>query len=123
MGYALVCASLVAGLALVSGCGGSDTVSTLPLPTTLSTSAPTDATSGGGASAGDAVFASTCAGCHGADGTGASGPDLTSRGTLTMERIVDQVTNGGSSMPAYGSKLSSAEIDAVAEYVLGSIVK
>jgi len=57
------------------------------------------------------------------DGTGASGPDLTVLTTLTKDRVVDQVTNGGSRMPEYGSKLSPAEIDAVAEYVLGSIVQ
>ncbi len=124
MGYAFVCASLVAGFALVAGCGGSDTVSTLPLPTTISTVAPTDTTSGGdGASAGDVVFASVCAGCHGADGTGGSGPDLTVRTALTRDRVVDQVTNGGSRMPEYGSKLSPGEIDAVAEYVIDSIVQ
>lgn len=123
MGYAFVCASLVAGFAF-AGCGGSDTVSTLPLPATVSTLAPTGTTSaGGGVPAGDVVFASTCSACHGADGTGSTGPDLTVRNTLTKNEIVAQVTNGGSSMPEYGSRLSPAEIDAVAQYVLDSIMK
>ena len=36
---------------------------------------------------------------------------------------MDQVTNGGTSMPPYGSQLSTEEIDAVADYVLSDIVQ
>lgn len=100
------------------GCGGTTTTTAGGTATTADASATTAA----GASGAD-VFATVCAGCHGADGTGGIGPDLTSRTTLTRERIVDQVTNGGAKMPEYGSRLSADEITAVADYVLSDIVK
>ena len=126
---------LIALLAVVIGCGGGDTTTTVAATDTTASSAgatDTTATSAGstdttGTSGADddgaKVFAATCAVCHGADGTGASGPDLTARTSLTKDRIVDQVTNGGTLMPPYGSQLSSEEISKVADYVLSDIVK
>jgi len=112
---------VVAAVVLVAaGCGGTTTTTAGATTTT----ADATATTGDVAVAdGAAVFATVCAGCHGADGTGNTGPDLTVRSSLTKERIVDQVTNGGSSMPEYGSKISADEISAVADYVLSDIVK
>lgn len=136
---------LIALLGVVIGCGGDGNTTTTAVATdttatsgaadttasttgasdTTATSAESTDTSGtsGGDDDGAKVFAATCAGCHGADGTGASGPDLTVRASLTKDRIVDQVTNGGTSMPPYGSQLSSEEISKVADYVLSDIVK
>jgi len=60
-----------------------------------------------------------CGGCHslaaaGADGS--VGPDL-DRLQPSADRVARQVRAGGGGMPSYGSKLKSAEIEAVAEYV------
>ncbi|MHB9150279.1 MAG: c-type cytochrome [Thermoleophilia bacterium] len=117
MMYAAVTLALVTAIvALVAGCGGT---------TTTTTTAGVTTTAAGGATtlAGSEIFASVCAACHGVDGTGNTGPDLTALSTLTKERIVDQVTNGGTSMPAYGGQMSAEEIDVVADYVLSDIVK
>ena len=115
---------LVALATGIAGCGSDTTTTTAGEAVTTSVGeTATTAASGGGAADGAAVFASICSGCHGADGTGGAGPDLTARTSLTKDRIVDQVTNGGTSMPAYGSQLSTEEIDAVADYVLSDIVQ
>jgi cytochrome c6 len=66
------------------------------------------------------VFASAgCGGCHtlkAAGSSGTTGPDLDSlkpdAGTVTSV-----VKSGSGSMPAFGGRLSDAEIQAVAEYV------
>ena len=118
MHTAVTLALVLAVVVLAVGCGDDTT-------TTTTAGVITTATTAGGATtlAGPEIFASVCAACHGADGTGNTGPDLTALSTLTKERIVDQVTNGGTSMPAYGSQLSAEEIDVVSDYVLSDIVK
>jgi mono/diheme cytochrome c family protein len=64
------------------------------------------------------VFASNCAGCHGADGTGGVGPDLTTLAAAADEAtVVKQVTNGGQIMPSFSGTLSSQQIQDVAAYV------
>jgi len=75
------------------------------------TSAATDAT---------ALFASNCSGCHGEDGKGGFGSDLSSsaykygKGT---DSVKSSIADGrGGRMPAFGSQLSAAEIDALTEY-------
>jgi mono/diheme cytochrome c family protein len=35
----------------------------------------------------------------------------------TLRRVVKQVTDGGGGMPAFGGRLSAAQIDAIAAYV------
>jgi cbb3-type cytochrome c oxidase subunit III len=75
---------------------------------------------------GEAIFKSTlvgCAGCHtlaAAGSTGTTGPNLDQL-KPSMAAIVTQVTNGGSVMPAFGGKLSAAQIQAVAQYVSSSV--
>lgn len=67
------------------------------------------------------VFANRCASCHGSDAGGALGPKL-SEGRV-VERfpdIADQIAviaEGQGGMPAFGDRLSEAEIQAVAEYL------
>ncbi len=63
------------------------------------------------------LYAQNCALCHGATGAGGHAPDLT-RGEDSKNEIVDKVTNGAGRMPAFADKLSGAEIDAVALFVL-----
>ena len=111
---AMTLALVVVFVAVVAGCGNTTTTTTAGVTTTAGAATTL---------AGSEIFASICASCHGADGTGGTGPDLTALSTLTKERVVDQVTNGGASMPAYGGQLSAEEIDVVAGYVLSDIVK
>jgi cytochrome c6 len=101
---------VVVPLALAAGCGGGD---------------------GGGDksdSAGAKVFAeSGCGTCHTygpAGSAGDVGPNLDDA-NVTFERAVEQVTNGGGGMPAYGDPsdpeharlLSKEEIEEVARFV------
>jgi len=80
--------------------------------------------SGGDAAAGTSVFAENCAGCHGEDGHGGpGGPDLTSMPLAQTEKgTVEQVTNGGGGMPAFGEQLSEQEISDVATFVVQDVV-
>jgi outer membrane protein assembly factor BamB/mono/diheme cytochrome c family protein len=75
--------------------------------------------SGAGTANGAALFSRNCASCHtlaAAHAHGTVGPNLDqlkpSKGV-----VVGQVTNGGGGMPAFGGRLSKAQIDAIATYV------
>jgi cytochrome c6 len=80
--------------------------------------------SGGDAAAGASVFAENCAGCHGETGEGgAAGPDLREMPLAQTESgTVEQVTNGGGAMPAFGGQLSEEEISDVAAFVVHEVV-
>lgn len=70
--------------------------------------------------AGQEVYATNCAGCHGADGTGtAIGRPLTSIAIQEPDRAVHyaSVRDGKGSMPAFGERLNDDEIDAAISYV------
>ena len=92
---------------------------------TAATNPPPAPSGGGGGKAaapapnGKALFTANCASCHtlkAAGATGAVGPNLD--GLKPSEsRVERQVTNGGAVMPAFKSKLSAAEIKAVATFV------
>lgn len=61
--------------------------------------------------AGASLFSTSCAACHASDGTGASGPDLTTRiPSMSDADIEDQIRNGGGSMPAVGATFSDEEM-------------
>ena len=70
-----------------------------------------DDTAGGGvavdgdAANGEALYASSCAGCHGTDGTGVSAPDLTSGLVSGMSDALlsDVISNGVGGMPGITS--------------------
>lgn len=67
---------------------------------------------------GDSVFADQCARCHGPGGRGLSGPSLAGV-EETYPDIADQIgviEAGRGRMPAFGGRLSSEEIEAVARY-------
>ena len=73
------------------------------------------------------VFARYCIGCHKLDGDGGSdGPDLSRAGSkhdlATLRRwIADpEAVNPEAEMPAFGKRLSSAELDAVAGFPGGA---
>jgi cbb3-type cytochrome c oxidase subunit III len=72
---------------------------------------------------GAAIFKGAgCSGCHtlaAAKSTGTIGPNLDQLApNLTLAIVVRQVTNGGAIMPPFQGKLSPAQIQAVAKYVL-----
>jgi mono/diheme cytochrome c family protein len=79
---------------------------------------------GGEAEKGAVVFSENCSTCHGATGHGGNGgPDLTTMPLAqTEEGAIQQVTNGGGGMPAFGGTLSEEEIENVAAYVVHEIV-
>jgi mono/diheme cytochrome c family protein len=75
---------------------------------------------GGTASPGQAVYEANCARCHGADGGGGVGPQL-SDGTVVEEfpdaaDEVAVVADGKGGMPSFDGDLSPEEIDQVVEY-------
>jgi cytochrome c553 len=81
-------------------------------------------TAGGGEpEAGSVVFSENCSVCHGATGHGGNGgPDLTTMPLAQTEAgAIQQVTNGGGGMPAFGGTLSEEEIENVAAYVAQEI--
>lgn len=96
-------ASLLAIAALASGCGSDDGGS--------------DATNG---DLGAQVFADNCAGCHGADGQGGTGPKLADGAVVEHYPDIDDqrsvIEEGRGQMPAWGLSLSGEEIDAVVRY-------
>jgi len=83
-------------------------------PTTTSTSTTT-----GGTANGEALFSENCASCHtlaAANASGKVGPNLDQL-KPSKDVVVHQVTNGGGGMPAFGGRLSTVQIDAIAAYV------
>ncbi len=76
---------------------------------------------GGGAVVvnGQAIYLARCASCHGSDGGGRLGPQLTGRVVTRFPDAADEidvVTNGRGSMPAFGGSLTPEEIAAVVEF-------
>ena len=72
-----------------------------------------------GPDTGQAIFATRCASCHGADAGGGFGPTLAGVVAQRYPNIADQValvTNGRGSMPSFGGSLTPAQISAVVEY-------
>lgn len=68
----------------------------------------------GDAAAGQAIYDANCTGCHGADGTGGSGPDIT--GEDDTEEMIEYVFYGDGDMPAHGDTLEDQEIADVVAY-------
>ncbi len=66
---------------------------------------------------GTPIYTQNCARCHGANGTGERGPDLT-KTDYDKAGVTDAIFNGGGRMPSFGDKLTSKEISAVADFVL-----
>jgi cytochrome c oxidase cbb3-type subunit III len=83
--------------------------------------APAAAT--GGTPDAKALFAANCAMCHGADGKGGFGSDLTAAAYAhgkTLEAITASIAQGrgDGKMPAYAGQLTPEEIAALADYLL-----
>jgi cytochrome c oxidase cbb3-type subunit III len=91
---------------------------TPPPAAASSTAAPIKAD----AEAGAKIFAQHCAMCHGAEGKGGIGPDLT-RTTFTYGKSEDDIRHTieqgrPNGMPAFGNQLSEDQIENVAAFVL-----
>ncbi|MCW5717843.1 MAG: cytochrome c [Bauldia sp.] len=64
------------------------------------------------------VFASSCAGCHGASGEGGLGPQLAGNADLANSAlVVNQILFGGEIMPAFAPMLTDEQIVAVSNYI------
>lgn len=116
---------IVALLLLVAaGCGGDDDSDTAEPPAATTTDTTTDegGDETGDAANGEMVFASAgCGGCHTFEAAGSSasvGPNL-DESSASFDEVVEQVTNGGGAMPAFGDELSEQEIRDVAAFVTG----
>ena len=113
----IVLAALLMLVVVACGSSGSSAETPASTPATTPAAADTGAPADGGtATDATAVYTSNCAGCHGTDGSGGSAPSL--QGEDNLDTVVQQVTNGGGSMPAFSGQLSAAEIQSVAEYVV-----
>ena len=83
----------------------------------------------GDAANGAKIFSANCAACHagGRNVVNATKTlqkaDLEKYGMNSLEAIKTQVTKGKNAMPAFGGRLSAAEIDDVAAYVLAQSEK
>ena len=117
---AAVCAARLALVVAACGSSGGSAETPASTPATTPAAGDTGVAGGGGATnEGAAVFASNCAGCHGVDASGGSGPNL--QGEDSVDKVVEQVTTGeGRNMPAFKGQLSAAEIQSVAKYVTNS---
>ena len=70
---------------------------------------------------GKALFAKHCSGCHGPDGKGAFGPDLSAdyHYGKTPEAVKESIAQGRpKNMPAFDKKLSPEEIEALTDFIL-----
>lgn len=70
------------------------------------------------------LYTQNCARCHGADGKSETtigksldAPDLTGSGARSVKRVTNIITNGKEDMPAFGKKLSKADIKSLVAYV------
>jgi cytochrome c6 len=83
----------------------------------------------GDAASGAKIFSANCAACH-AGGNNVimakknlKKEALAEYGMNSVAAIVTQVTNGKNAMPAFGGRLSAAQIEDVATYVLAQSEK
>jgi len=70
---------------------------------------------------GQELFSKYCSACHGADGKGGFGPDLSGEYTYgkNIMAVQESITSGRpNNMPAFDKKLSAEEIESLAEFVL-----
>ena len=70
---------------------------------------------------GQTLFKKHCAGCHGANGKGAFGPDLSGEYTYgkTTMAVQESIASGRpKNMPGFEQKISQEEIDTLTEFIL-----
>lgn len=75
----------------------------------------------GDSTEGATVFSDHCASCHGADGTGGTGPDLTSHiGHHSSAQLVGVVVEGDGVMPGFAGTLDDQQIADVLAFLVES---
>jgi mono/diheme cytochrome c family protein len=82
----------------------------------------TTGTTAGGTASGAALFTQNCASCHtlaAAHANAKVGPNLDQL-KPSQALVARRVTNGGGGMPAFGGRLTVAQINAIAAYVAQS---
>ncbi len=83
----------------------------------------------GDAASGAKIFSANCAACHAGGRNVINGAKTLQKGALekyemnSIEAITYQVNNGKNAMPAFKGRLSDAQIDDVATYVLSQAEK
>ena len=101
--------------------GGLDTGATQTAPTGTEEGEQPEQPVEGDPAAGKELFAANgCGGCHAledASAAGTSGPDLDSL-QPSYDESVEQITNGGGGMPAFGDQLSEEDIKSLAAYIV-----
>lgn len=63
----------------------------------------------------------SCGTCHAladAKGSGSIGPALDGNANLTVDFVVDRVTNGQGAMPGFGGQMTDEEIALVSKYIV-----
>lgn len=87
--------------------------------TTEATTTEAPATTDAAAVDGMAIYEANCQRCHRADGSGGRGPSLLGIAAEQPDpqEQIDQVISGGRGMPAFGERLTPAEIEAVVDYI------
>lgn len=73
-------------------------------------------------SAGKDLYQNNCAKCHGANGEGDKGPNLTTekkkkKWEAAPEKLPNKIAGGGFGMPKFRERLKPEEIQAIADYV------
>lgn len=68
------------------------------------------------------LYKANCAKCHGENGSGGHAPDLTAekrqaKWVASDSKLVGRITHGTIGMPAFGKKLTAANIQSIADYV------
>jgi cytochrome c oxidase subunit II len=110
---AAVATIVLAGAFVVgAACGGKSVANVAPEPTGKQANDTELVT-------GRAVFVANCQRCHGPRGQGLIGPRLAgvvSGSFPNIQNEINVVTNGAGAMPAWGGKLSAADIRAVVRY-------
>jgi aldose sugar dehydrogenase len=64
---------------------------------------------------GAAAFGRVCAACHGPSGEGSRGPKIAAR--TDASAMAEVIRNGSGAMPALGSMVSAADIDAITKHI------
>ncbi|MEJ2288098.1 MAG: c-type cytochrome [Deinococcales bacterium] len=86
------------------------------------TTAATPALPGAPAASGSQLFEANCAVCHGAAGQGGSGPALAGNArAANVSNVRDAIRFGRGMMPGFQGKLTSEQVDALVQYVTGTL--